>query len=102
MISVAVYLRFICCSPCFFIHGKDPDTLKVVNLFHPRQQVWNHHFTWINDGCRVVGIIETGRATVNRLDLNDTVRSEGEIMRARKAWVKVGWHPPLNDSREFF
>jgi hypothetical protein len=41
-----------------------------------------------------------GRATVNRLDLNDEVRGSGEIMRARKAWVKVGWHPPSTDSRK--
>jgi hypothetical protein len=85
-----------------FIQGQDPDTLKAVNLFHPRQQIWNYHFIWSNDGCRIVGITETGRATVNRLDLNDEVRGEGEVMRARRAWVKVGWHPPLNDSRKSF
>ncbi len=25
-----------------FIQGKDTDTLNAVNLFHPRQQAWNH------------------------------------------------------------
>jgi hypothetical protein len=34
--------------------------------------------------------------------LNDEVRGEGEIMRARKAWVKVGWYPPLSDPRKAF
>jgi hypothetical protein len=43
-----------------------------------------------------------GRATVNRLDLNDEVRGEGEIMRARQAWVTVDWHPPLSDLRKSF
>ncbi|MCL1493487.1 MAG: HNH endonuclease [Pseudanabaena sp. Salubria-1] len=85
-----------------FTQGKDPETLNAVNLFHPRQQVWNHHFIWSNDGCRIIGITEVGRATVNRLDLNDEVRGEGEIMRARKAWVKVDWHPPLSDLRKSF
>jgi HNH endonuclease len=85
-----------------FIQGKDPETLNAVYLFHPRQQVWNHHFIWSNDGCRIIGITEVGRATVNRLDLNDEVRSEGEIMYARKAWVKAAWHPPLSDLRESF
>jgi len=85
-----------------FIQGLDPDTLREVALFHPRQQIWNHHFIWNKHGCRIVGITETGRATVNRLDLNDEVRGEGEIMRARQAWVKVGWHPPLSDSCKSF
>ena len=85
-----------------FIQGKDPATLNAVNLFHPRHQVWNDHFIWSNDGCRIIGITETGRATVNRLDLNDEVRSEAEIVRARQAWVKVGWHPPSTDSRKSF
>ena len=77
-------------------------TLNAVNLFHPRHQVWNDHFIWSNDGCRIIGITETGRATVNRLDLNDEVRSEAEIVRARQAWVRVGWHPPSTDSRKSF
>ncbi|WP_434684894.1 HNH endonuclease [Pseudanabaena minima] len=85
-----------------FTQGKDPATLNAVNLFHPRHQVWKEHFIWSNDGCKIIGITETGRATVNRLDLNDEVRGEGEIMRARQAWVKVGWHPPSTDSRQSF
>ena len=85
-----------------FTQGKDPATLNAVNLFHPRQQAWNDHFIWSNDGCGIIGITEVGRATVNRLDLNDEVRGEAEIIRARQAWVKVGWHPPSTDSRRSF
>jgi hypothetical protein len=83
-----------------FVQGRDPDTLKEVTLFHPRLQIWNQHFSWSQDGCRILGVSETGRATVVRLDLNDEVRGDGEILRARQAWVQVGWHPPLKDLRE--
>jgi hypothetical protein len=82
-----------------FTQGCDPETGKTTALFHPRQQIWNEHFAWIQSGLRIVGITETGRATVVRLDLNDEVRSEGKIIRARQAWVKVGWHPPLEDKQ---
>jgi hypothetical protein len=83
-----------------FILGQDPETLNEVNLFHPRQQIWNQHFIWSQDGCRILGVTGTGRATVQRLDLNDEVRGESEIMRSRQAWVKVGWHPPVSDLRQ--
>ncbi|PZO40652.1 MAG: HNH endonuclease [Pseudanabaena frigida] len=83
-----------------FIQGKDPETLNNVDLFHPRQQVWNQHFIWSQDGCKVSGVTEIGRATVQRLDLNDEVRGDGEIMRSRLAWVKAGWHPPVSDLRQ--
>ncbi len=82
-----------------FTQGHDPETGEQVALFHPRQQGWNDHFTWTATGWRIVGVTETGRATVVRLDLNDEVRGEGEIIRARQAWVKAGWHPPMDDAR---
>jgi hypothetical protein len=47
----------------------------------------------------IIGITETGRATCNRLDLNDERHNEGSILKARKFWLKGGWHPPQEDLR---
>ncbi len=66
-------------------------------LFHPRQQIWNEHFIWTQDGVKTLGVTETGRATAVCFDLNDELRGDGAIIRARQAWVKVGWHPPVDD-----
>ncbi|RUT08497.1 hypothetical protein DSM106972_016650 [Dulcicalothrix desertica PCC 7102] len=35
----------------------------------------------------------------NRLDLNDERNNEGSIIKARRLWIKGGWHPPLEDPR---
>lgn len=69
----------------------DPLTGDVVPLFHPRQQVWNDHFTWSEDGTRIGGITAIGRATVLALQLNHVT-----IIAARRRWVSSGWHPPTD------
>jgi len=83
-----------------FTQGLDPKTFQEVALFHPRQQIWNVHFIWTDNGVKILGVTETGRATVVRFDLNDEVRGDGMIMRARQAWVKVDWHPPADDLQQ--
>jgi len=50
-----------------FQSGNDPDTGEIAALFNPRIQVWNEHFTWSEDGTRIIGLTPTGRATVVRL-----------------------------------
>jgi len=62
---------------------------EVVRLFHPREQVWSDHFRWSGAADRIIGLTPTGRATVNALKLNRPA-----LVRARQAWVAVGWHPP--------
>ena len=37
----------------------------------------------------IVGLTSTGRATVVALNLN-----RPSLVKARQAWVAVGWHPP--------
>ena len=69
----------------------DPLTSEIVRLFDPRRQVWQEHFTWTAEGDRIVGITPTGRATVAALHLN-----RPSLVRARQAWVSVGWHPPAD------
>jgi hypothetical protein len=70
-------------------HARDPQTGRYVRLFNPRRQRWHEHFTWSEDGTRVVGLTACGRATVTALQLNHE-----EIVRARRLWVSVDWWPP--------
>jgi len=52
--------------------GVDPDTSTVVQLFHPRRDRWEDHFTF--DVLKVVGITATGRATAWLLEMNSEER----------------------------
>ena len=70
-------------------HGIDPASGYIVELFHPRIQVWDEHFTWVNGGVSVAGLSDRGRATVIALRLNNE-----DVVSARMLWVLAGWHPP--------
>ena len=60
--------------------GRDPDSDKVTQLFHPRQHIWHEHFRY--NGARIEGLTDVGRTTVFVLDMNDDDRVEQrEIMR---------------------
>ena len=83
-----------------FTTGIDPQTGKVLPLFNPRQQSWSEHFMWTADGLRIIGITPIGRATCHRLDLNDERHNEGSIVKARRLWVRGGWHPPEADPKQ--
>ena len=82
-----------------FISGLDPLTHSKIALFNPRQQKWSEHFVWSFEGIKIQGITPTGRATCNRLDLNDENHNQGWIQKARRLWLKGGWHPPAKDPR---
>lgn len=71
------------------IAALDLDTGKVVRLFDPRRQPWIEHFRWSDEGECILGLTPTGRATVVALNLN-----RPSLVRARRLWVSVGWHPP--------
>ena len=60
----------------------------MVPLFNPRQQVWAEHFIWTLDGLEIRGTTTTGRATCNRLDLNDKFHNDGSIIKARSCGLK--------------
>lgn len=74
-----------------FQAANDPITSELIDLFNPRLQLWTEHFQWSEDGAEVVGLTPTGRATVERLQMNREMR-----VRARKLWVRGGWHPPID------
>ncbi|WP_237745539.1 MULTISPECIES: hypothetical protein [Planktothrix] len=77
------------------------ETSAILPLFNPRQQQWADHFIWNAEGTEIVGTTPIGRATCERLDLNDErYRGERSIQEARTLWVQAGWHPPSEDPRQ--
>jgi 5-methylcytosine-specific restriction endonuclease McrA len=82
----------LCCYGCqqqklAFETGLDPTTRTASPLFDPRRQRWARHFRWSEDGLRIEGLTRVGRATIERLDLNNQRQVE-----ARKRWKH---HPDL-------
>jgi hypothetical protein len=67
----------------------DPETGEVVLLFNPRTQIWSEHFEWTPDGTRLNGLTLIGRATIERLKIN-----QDRVVDARVLWVFAGVHPP--------
>ncbi len=70
------------------LSGIDPETGKVVRLFHPRRQRWNRHFHF--EGPAIVGRTQCGRATVAVLALNAPDRVE-----LRAELIAGGLFPPV-------
>jgi len=62
------------------LSGIDPETRRIVRLFHPRRMKWHRHFRW--DGPWLVGLTSIGRATVATLEINAPlrVRLRSELM----------------------
>jgi HNH endonuclease len=85
---------------CPICNGHKSDKTEVVDsesgtmfaLFNPRTQVWSEHFSWTDDGLRVVGKTPVGRVTVDALHLD----SDPDAIAVRSYWVLAGWHPPQN------
>jgi hypothetical protein len=71
------------------IEAMNPETGGLVSLFNPRTQMWADHFTWSEDGIRIIPKTIVGRMTIDVLSLNDELG-----VRARAIWVKAGYHPP--------
>ena len=63
--------------------GVDPQTGRIVELFHPRRDQWERHFRW-NDAI-LMGRTGIGRATVAVLKINSEDRVE-----LRKLLLKQG------------
>jgi hypothetical protein len=87
---------WLACPRCNLHKGTQTDGLDLatglrVPLFNPREQVWQEHFVWGEDGTHIVGLTPIGRVTVSALCLNDDL-----ALIARRRWVKAGWHPPTD------
>ncbi|NJN30457.1 MAG: HNH endonuclease [Synechococcales cyanobacterium RM1_1_8] len=83
-----------------FTEGIDPVSQTVQRLFNPRQDLWPEHFIWSQDSQTILGTSPIGRATINRLDMNDDRHDDGSIRRARRLWLRGGWHPPSDDPQQ--
>ena len=75
------------CFPCnnakrAHLSGLDPVTEKEVPLFNPRTQRWSAHFLWSKDFSQLRGRTAIGRATIQRLRMNDRLQ-----VQARPLWV---------------
>jgi HNH endonuclease len=74
------------------VEATDPLTGRAAVLFHPRQHEWSEHFAWSHDFLLVHGLTPTGRATVERLQLN-----RAGVMNLRRVLRDTGLHPPRAD-----
>ncbi|MCS6909374.1 MAG: HNH endonuclease [Anaerolineales bacterium] len=70
--------------------AQDPVTRQWVPLYHPRQHSWSKHFTWNEDCSLILGLTPTGRATVEKLQLNRI-----GLVNLRRILFALGEHPPL-------
>jgi len=69
----------LACGFCNFHKGPniaaiDPDSGRLVALFHPRRDEWTDHFEW--HGTMIAGRTAIGRATARLLARNDWQRVE--------------------------
>ena len=72
------------------------DTLsgERVRLFHPRQNLWIEHFAWNEDFTLLIGLTPTGRATINKLQLNRI-----NLINIRRVLHLSGVHPLPNENQ---
>lgn len=88
----------IACQGCnnfkySYIDSIDPITGKLAPLYHPRQDHWHDHFGWSDDTLQLIGLTMTGRATIERLQLN-----RPGVVNLRRLLVAVDQHPPKQNS----
>ncbi|MEB3295853.1 MAG: HNH endonuclease signature motif containing protein [Synechococcales bacterium] len=90
------------CNECRynFTTGTDPKTALETPLFNPRRDTWGDHFIGSADATLIIGRTPIGRATCERLDLNDDRRNDKFIQNARKKWFMGRLHPPQDDPRQ--
>lgn len=69
------------------VAGVDPETRKIIPLFHPRRHKWSRHFRW--EGPVLVGRTATGRATIGALKINLDYRVD-----LRRGLIEQGIFPP--------
>lgn len=76
------------------ITALDALTGERVLLFHPRQNLWNDHFAWNEDFTTLIGLTPTGRATIEKLQLNRT-----SLLNLRRVLHQAGVHPLSNEGQ---
>lgn len=64
----------------------DPDTEKIVPLYHPRQNLWHEHFCL--NGAEFLPLTAIGRVTIRLLQLNRRDRVEERQILIRAGIIK--------------
>lgn len=82
----------LACAPCNsskgpLASGYDPAADELVRLFNPRTDNWDEHFQW--NGPTLIGNTAIGRATIDVLNVNDTLRVEH-----RRLLIQTNRFPP--------
>jgi hypothetical protein len=92
--SVAANLAF-CCFHCNLnkgpnIAGIDPNTGRMISLFHPRRDRWREHFALRIDG-HILGRTDIGRVTISVLNMNapDAVALRGCLVAEGRMKIEV-------------
>ena len=67
----------------------DPGSGLIVPLYHPRRDEWREHFGWSDDFLIIIGRTPTGRATVNKIQIN-----RPSAVNLRRVLRLDGKHPP--------
>lgn len=83
----------LACSGCnnrkrAFERASDFETGAIVRLFNPRVDRWADHFHVDAESGEVLGLTPTGRATVDRLDMNNPNQ-----LTARAIWIQLRLFP---------
>ena len=71
------------------VEALDPVTGQIVPLYHPRRDRWLEHFAWNEDDTLIIGLTPTGRATVEKLQLNRL-----GVVNLRRVLSLMDLHPP--------
>jgi hypothetical protein len=66
----------------------DPQSRTAVPLFHPRRHRWADHFDVEENTAVLVGLTPTGRATIDRLQMNRPTQ-----LAARRQWMRLKLFP---------
>ncbi len=73
-----------------FTHWTDPVTGELAPFYNPRINTWEEHFEWSEDFSQMLGLTPTGRATIEKLQLN-----RAGVVNLRLVLRKNGEHPPF-------
>jgi hypothetical protein len=71
------------------VEALDPVTGQTAPLYHPRHDRWLEHFAWNEDATLIIGLTPTGRATVEKLQLNRL-----GVVNLRRVLLLMGLQPP--------
>ncbi len=83
----------LCCMTCNghkadHTTGIDPRNGGEVPLFNPRRDRWDRHFRVTAEKLEITGTTSKGRATVQRLQMNERKQRE-----ARAHWIELDLFP---------